>query len=309
MKFTKRISGTRWNLLKSRLKRAIRTITSKSRSTSVQTKLFGFTAARRPRMITRSRHSVLKNKRRIRLTNTQITKVVEQSTSFNYAQLDLFSILPEPIKIRAKFTDQDKLRIKRLAKRKKRATVKANNLQYKMPLASAKTLRKLTFNTKIHELNSNDIQWTEIGIRKLHYILLTQSISTLKELAEDNSSKAAEIWAWVEKTGHDEDFSFDTCVAIAGEFDIEYANMDPELLRNSLQRILLKQYRAEFPHAKLLKEGILNAETGHQDAIEWVISDSDAPLSFNDCCKALGFNPDKAREEIYIDPIDLLQIA
>lgn len=313
MEHNRRIPGIRWKLVKARISQALRVLRRKQPAPRpYQSNLFGRPAAKRIRPVNRTRLSSIRRKiLRHDTCNHQPSPppVIEKSVPVKLVQLSLFDVLPEPVVVRPKFTKRVMESIKRKARKKKRALLRDAKLQYKMPLTVTKNQRQRTFNTRVIEVEANDIVWTEKGIRHLHYVLLTESIATIKEHIEIKSSKAAEVWAWIEKEGYEEDFSFDTCVAIAGEFDPEYANMDPELLRSSLRRILIKKFGVEFPHANLLRKGIKDAESGNQDAIEWVISDSEEPLSFVDCCEALGFNPEKAREEIYIDPVDLLKIA
>lgn len=312
MEHNRRIPGTRWKLVKTRISQALRVLRRiRTPSKPSQRNLFGYSVGKRIRPVNRTRLSSIRRKmlRHHPKIQQETPAVIEKSVPAKLVQLDLFAVLPEPVMVRPKFTKRIMESIKRKARKKKRALLQDAKLQYKIPLTVTKKQRQRAFNTRVTEVEANDIVWTKKGIRQLHYVLLTQSIATIKEHIEIKSSKAAEIWAWIEKEGYEEDFSFDTCVAIAGEFDPEYANMDPELLRSSLRRILIKQFGVEFPHANLLKKGIKDAESGNQDAIEWVISDSEEPLSFIDCCESLGFNPEKAREEIYIDPVDLLKIA
>lgn len=309
MKITHRISKIPLNLVKNRIKAVLRSLKkTPSNVSTVQQSLFSRTYNRAPRLIDRNKHrpNWLKSRRTSKSADKSSTSAPAIG---KLVQLDLFVSLPEPIKIRQKFSAAVQKKIKKLAKRRKKKILKQANLQYDLRLRVLKNERVKAFNTRIHELDTNDFVWTEQGIRKLHYILLTETIKEIKDHADLKSSKAAEMWYWIEREGHDEDFAFDTCVAIAGEFDPEYVNMDPEVLRNGIKRILLNNFKAEFPHAKLLKKGIHDAEAGIQDAIEWVISDSEEPLSFNDCCQSLGFDPEKARQEITIDPVALLRIA
>ena len=67
---------------------------------------------------------------------------------------------------------------------------------------------------------------------------------------------------------------------------------------------LERKHGTRFPHFQVLRNGIIDAEHGDQDAIDWVMTDSPSPMSFVDCCKSLGFNPIKARADILLPVVD-----
>lgn len=195
----------------------------------------------------------------------------------------------------------------RNAKRRQRERVKG--LQYKMRLEVRKTERKLRFARKAaREIGGNTEHFPMRWIRRLHAWVLRDALDHLRECLEVGSSRAAEVWAWIERPGTEDEFSFETCLRIASEFpevfdDLgeEFLQMDPDEVRKVFGAVVRKRFGAVFPHRRLLKEAIVEAELcGNEDAIRWITSTADTPLSFVDCCNALGFDPDDARQSILL---------
>jgi len=215
-------------------------------------------------------------------------------------QLDFFGFTNSTLvyQIRPKF----KRKLKRRGK----------GLQYKMLLRIRNAERKLAFRSKASKEHAlrNDEAWSDNDIRRLHYILLVGTLITLRDHAEIDSVRAAEIWTWIERRGMG-DFTFDACVAIAGELsvdpafrnpfpevDVDFRGADPEGLRALAKHLVRKNFGALPPHAGLLRRGIRAAETGDPDAIEWCLADASDPLGFVSCCDALGFEPESVRSQI-----------
>jgi hypothetical protein len=233
-------------------------------------------------------------------------------------QLDFFGIANATLiyQIKPKFARR---------KRKKRT----KGLQYKMQLKVRQNERKLAFRSKApkEHLLKNEDTWTETDIRRLHFVLLVGSLITLRDHAQIDSVRAAEIWTWINRKGFD-DFSFDACVAIAGELsidpsfrnpfpeiDIDFAGADPDALRNMAAYLVRRNFGELPPHAGLLRRGIRAAESGDTDAIEWCLAqagdaaDADDStqrvdqLSFESCCDALGFEPEDVRRMIALPAV------
>jgi hypothetical protein len=200
---------------------------------------------------------------------------------------------------------------RRLKGKRRRSKRKPGPLQYRMAIPTRLTPRVIRFHRKEardHALKNTET-WTEHGMRKLHYILLLDSIKSIRDHASLGSSRACEIWLWASRTGCAEPFAFETCVEIAGEFDPDYIGADPDALRNLLSRLIRKAY-GEIPmHHELLRRAVLAVDAGDADALAWMKSDAADDLSFNDCCMALGFDPAEVRDEILPVSDDLEQHA
>lgn len=188
-------------------------------------------------------------------------------------------------------------RSKRLRKRAVRG------LQYRLKIPTRLTPRKIA--CRLHaakEEDGNEFLWTMPVARQLHTILLREALESLKGLCEKRSARAAEIMYWIERDACEEPFSFESCcrhfnLDVDGE---SIGPQDPEVLRNMTRAWIKKAYGAELPHASVLRQGVIDAEAGDEEAIQWVLSDVEAPLSFTVCCDALGFDPEEAREQILL---------
>jgi len=190
-------------------------------------------------------------------------------------------------------------KIKRPPIRKKKRRFRG--LQYRIKLKIRTTDRKIAYRLRTSDEDANDFEWPSEFNVAMHTILLDDSIDTLKNLCERASPKAAEIMAWVNRRNCDDPFSFDTCCKLFHKIDEDgevIGPLDPEILRPQLRNLIRRVFQADLPHAAVLRKGIQAAEGGDVDAIEWVFSRSDAPLSFITCCDSLGFDPDDARREL-----------
>ncbi|MHB8742816.1 MAG: hypothetical protein ACYC9L_06775 [Sulfuricaulis sp.] len=213
---------------------------------------------------------------------------------------------PTPIIQLSLFGDSSR-KLRRIPVRKKRT--RGRGLQYRIKLHLRKTDRKIAFRTRFVDRDrGNDCTWCEEQAIALHSILLDESLETLKSHCERKSPRAAEIVAWIERKLPDEPFSFEACCHFYRRLNADdevVGPLDPEELRNLVRNLIRTTFRATLPHAKVLRKGIEEAEAGNQEAIEWVLSDVAAPLSFSACCDALGFDVELARQEIVLpNPID-----
>ena len=200
------------------------------------------------------------------------------------SQLDLFG-LGDVIEI---YSGKPRFN-RRRGKSKKRSHLK-KGLQYKIELRVRKTERQIVYRPKDntdHRLSNTEADtWSTKGLVKLYQALLTESISTAKRRDDLSWSSHAEIWLWIERRDTKDPFSFIRCC--------EYSNVDPDILRPMLKRLL----NHNTPHIDLLRRSIKAAEAGDPDAIEWCLSDEDGPLTFTDACRAAGFQVSKARTEL-----------
>lgn len=223
------------------------------------------------------------------------------------AQLDFFGFTNSTLV----YQIQPKFRRKRKSKRR------GKGLQYKMQLRIRAAERKLAFRSKApkeHTLQNEEV-WSDDDIRRLHFVLLVGTLITLRDHAEIDSVRAAEIWTWIERKGMG-DFTFDACVAIAGELsvdpsfrnpfpevDVDFLGADPDALRTVAKHLVRKNFGELPPHAGLLRRGIRAAEAGDPDAIEWCLADASDPLGFVSCCDALGFETEDVRSQIDLPTI------
>lgn len=199
---------------------------------------------------------------------------------------------------------------KRSKRQSRRDRMRRRGKQYKLQIRTRVSPRLIDFRHRSGvEEEGNECKWSDLAQRVLHYHLLFESLETLKTHIQAKSARIAEIWRWIMRKGSNEPFAFETCVAIAGQFDPEYIGADPDILRLGLQRIVRRVYEFEVPHADVLRAGIQAAESGDTDAIAWVLSDQTTPLSFCECCDALGFEPDEARMQVQLPTTAILAVA
>jgi hypothetical protein len=203
------------------------------------------------------------------------------------------------------------------AKRRRTAKAKAKRVkgkQYRMKLSFRATPRKIAYRPHASREDSvNEESWSEEGMRYLHSILLNESLKALRATCEKKSVRAAEIVAWMMRNEPTATFSFEECCRlhymeirdpVDGELTLVGAQ-DPEIVRCMALQWIKKAYGASLPHAKVLREAILAAEGGDVDAVDWILSDHEAPLSFVECVDALGFEPNDARMEIKLPAVDI----
>ena len=190
--------------------------------------------------------------------------------------------------------------------------------QYRLKLSFRATPRKIAYRAHARkEEEVNGYTWSDDGMYRLHSILLDESLQTLRAMCERKSVRAAEIIAWMFRGNPSETFSFEECCRLFkmelpdpenGEL-VDVGQQDPDVLRNQARLWIKKAYGAELPHAKVLRQAILDAEAGNEDAIAWILSDQEAPLSFRECVDALGFDAEDARKEVklqttIVDPLE-----
>ena len=207
------------------------------------------------------------------------------------------------------------------AKRDRQPKPKAKRVkgcQYRLKLSFRATPRKIAYRSHARkEEEVNSYTWSEDGMYRLHSILLNESLQTLRAMCERKSVRAAEIIAWMFRGNPSETFSFEECCRLFkmelpdpenGEL-VEVGQQDPDVLRNQARLWIRKAYGAELPQAKVMRQAILDAEVGNEDAIAWILSDQEAPLSFRECADALGFDAEDARKEVklrttIVDPLE-----
>lgn len=277
--------------------------------------------ARRMRVIRRvnSRRKVAK------LTRTMLVKRYHwlqppkpQKVSLRDLQVDFgFEVDEACLRIAAE-TKSLRAQLRALAKKQKIRIQRLRGLQYAIRLEVRKTERKLRFARKAaREVGGNTEHFPMRWIRRLHAWVLRDALDYLRECLEVGSSKAAEVWAWIDRRGTDEEFSFETCLRIASEYpeifdDLgeEFLQMDPDVVRQLFANQIRQRFGAVFPHRQLLKAAIVDAEMlGDENAIRWITSSADTPLSFVDCCTALGFDPQEARQSISLPQAVTPQVA
>lgn len=223
-------------------------------------------------------------------------------------QLDLLAATITPKRPPAAATlskAQRRQRKRHKAMRKKvaNAAAKLERGQKHLVLKVRKTDRKIAFRHREHEAATSGLRLGDEAVAQCHTALLRKSLDSLKAHCEKRSLKAAEIVAWINRRKPDEPFSFETCCAVYREVDEDgdtIGPFDPEVLRTQVRLLIKRAFGAELPHADVLRQGILDAEAGDDDAVEWILSNRSGPLSFVECCKAIGFRPDAAREQIAI---------
>lgn len=188
-------------------------------------------------------------------------------------------------------------------KPRKRSKKKPVGLQYKIKLRFLN--RKIAFKPKLPKdvIGDNPESFSTQGAKKLHWILLLESLKELRECAIVRSGRVAEILQWFLRRDCSEPFAFETCLAIAGEFDEEYRGADPDVFRRSLLKEIQQDYGGVPPHRDLLRHAIIDCDYGSADALAWMQSNDDSELSFVDCCEAMGFTAPEARRQLGITAV------
>lgn len=175
---------------------------------------------------------------------------------------------------------------------KKARDHKKKGLQYKFRLRVRTTDRVVEYKSRDNqdhrEVNTETVNWSNDSIIKLHKALLFESLGIIKRCDELEYATHAEIWKWIESSNADEPFSYIRCCELSG--------VDPDIIKSGLKRLV----NGDLPHIELLRRSVLAAESGDPDAIQWCMSDSKAPLSFADCCRAVGIKAKEAFKELRI---------
>lgn len=197
--------------------------------------------------------------------------------------------------------DATKLKIKPRFVRKKRPKNAKKMVQYKIPYwKGVKGERKRDMKGRLHEQAGNDsdvFEMTDDGYTQFMVRILEYLPKELTALGSRDSNRIAEIVAWIDRRFTDDPFSFEQCCNAAG--------VHPDNQRDNVLDVINELYGESFNHYRILRNNVIDAEAGDQRGVDWVLSKSDVAKSFNDCCRALGFNPDKARSEILI-PVHML---
>lgn len=193
------------------------------------------------------------------------------------------------------------------SKRKRKSKRKPKGLQYKLQFwKGVQGERKLKFKTKVCEVGqTNDYDWSEAEYRLILGQLVEDCIKEIKDLGIKESLRIAEIIHWMHRSNTDDPFNFELACALAAEVDedadgfkkiLAITPLDPDDMRVRVLNLIRKLYGGTFPHAAVLRNGIIDAEYGDPDAIAWVLSDASTAFSFRECCEALDFDHEKARE-------------
>lgn len=205
------------------------------------------------------------------------------------SQFDLFpgiSLEPNELTLRTKYG----------SRRKRKRHKGKKGLQYKIQFYRGiqGKMRERKFVNQTRDADeTNDLVWDEATINTITALLVDVTFEDVFKLEIKGSTRIAEIVAWVNRR-YDEDspFNFEACCAMAG--------YDPDRLRDMFFSRLKRVHGTDFPHYRVLRDRIIDAEHGDSDAIEWVLSENDGPLSFRDCCYALGFNHRQARNALLL---------
>lgn len=212
---------------------------------------------------------------------------------------DLFTgeeILPGQYKVPRKYqtkTAADKRRDQRLKK----------TVQYKIKLKVRLTDRKIGFRNRLHELAGNEtdvFDFSQIGYKAFLIQMLDYIPHELAELISVGSNRVSEIVSWINRRWTDEPFSFEECC--------RSINVDPASKREQLLETIEELYDGRTDHYTLIRNRVIDAEAGDVSAVQWVMCEQETGLSFNVCCRALGFNPSKARQEVIIPSSVLEQL-
>ena len=230
--------------------------------------------------------------------NGSSTGSIEYASAFAL-QLDLLTgqyIDPKDLKIKRRF----------VGKKQKSHKSEKKQLQYKIPFwKGVKGERKRTLKARCHEDEGNDLvvfEMTDDGYAQFLIRVLEYLPREIAALGSRDSSRIAEIVAWANRRFTEDPFSFEDACRAAG--------VHPDIQRDNLIETLKELYGETFDHYRILRNNVIDAEAGNPQAVDWVLSDSDVAKSFNDCCRALGFNPRKARPQVMIpahmvpEPID-----
>ncbi len=191
----------------------------------------------------------------------------------------------------------------RRPRRKKRKGPYIKGLQYKLRMQVRATPRKIKRRAHaLPETDGNDFVWDHSSLVEMHSTLLWESLEQVKALCSKKSPAVAEILDWIRRDV-DEPFSFEACCELFCR-DVEgelLGAQDPAILRRMVNKWVKDAFGTdELPHKALLRQAVLDAESGDPDAKAWINSKVDGALSFVDCCTALGFNPNLARKSIHI---------
>lgn len=190
---------------------------------------------------------------------------------------------------------------------RKRSKAKPPGLQYKIKLRIRERERKIAFKPKLakDEIGDTPETFSHHAAKKLHWVLLTESLEELRECAIVRSGRVAEILQWIMRRDCDEPFAFETCLAIAGEFEPELRGAEPDVVRRSILQEIQQHYGGVPPHRDLLRHAIIDSDYGSADALAWMQSNDESDLSFVSCCEAMGFSPVEARRQLGITRNDL----
>lgn len=224
-----------------------------------------------------------------RFPATQAEPDTAPSTSSTPVIQDLFQavgIHPEELTLRSKYGSNRK------RKKKKRNQGLQYRIKFWKGITGKERERKFTAQTRDSD-QTNDDDWSDAAIYRIAGLLVDRSFEEVFALEQKHSTRIAEIVAWVNRRFDQESpFNFEVCCSVAGY------NADD--LRTMFFDRLKRKHDSTYPHYSVLRNGIIDAEHGDPDALEWVLSDLDTPMSFRDCCHALGFDHSKARSALLL---------
>lgn len=217
-------------------------------------------------------------------------------TTPSLLQIDLFTgqeVIPGQYAVPRKYA-------RKTAADKRRESRRKKQLQYSMRLPKRETIRKIDFKKRLHEQSGNELDvfaFTNTGYGKFLINMLDYIPHEIAELVAVGSNRISEIVAWVSRRWSEEPFSFEECCKAIG--------VDPDTKREQLLETIQELHSGRIDHYQVLRNNVIDAEAGVPAAVQWVLSESDSSMSFNDCCRALGFSPRKARSEVII-PAEIL---
>lgn len=221
---------------------------------------------------------------------------MSECTTPSLLQIDLFTgqeVTPGQYAVPRKYARKTAADRRRDARRKKQ-------LQYRMELPKRNRDRKIGFKKRTHEQACNDLEvfeFTNSGYGRFLIEMLDYIPHEIAELVAVSSNRVSEIVAWINRRWSDDPFSFEECC--------KAISVDPDVKREQLLETIKELHDGRIDHYEVLRNNVIDAEAGDLSAVQWVLSESDSSMSFNDCCRALGFSPKKARSEVII-PAEIL---
>lgn len=241
------------------------------------------------RFYRRNRISALAIKRQKKRLEPSAATPLQPKQAVQLIQLDLLQA--EPV-------ESTKRRIKRRFVGKKSAPSHAKKgLQYKLPFWKGVKgkARSRTYKGRCFEEAGNELvvfHSTEQGYREFLEAMLNYVPREIAAMGARDSNRIAEIVAWISRRDTDDPFAFQECCAAVG--------VHPDSSEEAILGTIRELYGKDFDHYRVMRNNVIDAEYGVQQAVDWVLSDSNVGMSFNACCRALGFNPKKARAQVQI---------
>ena len=224
---------------------------------------------------------------------------MSECTTYALRELDLFTgqeVIPGQYKLPRKYKKR------KSAKERRREARRKKGIQYSIKLKVRANERKIAFRNRLHEESGNDLEvfnWDPQSYGRFLINMLDYIPHEIAELVAVKSNRIAEIVVWVKRRWSDDPFSFEECCRAIG--------VDPNEKREQLLETIAELYDGRTDHYEVLRRNFIDAEAGDLSAVRWILSEQDTGMSFNVCCRALGFSPKKARAEAII-PHDVLEL-